>query len=126
LSLKHIAVVSGGNSGIEADLKADKVLVEKSLAHDKITIIKNVATKEVIAKDGKVAALTYEDRLSGELKQQPLVGVFVQIGCYLIVINELSSASHRAIAKIIKLLIDNCGAAAETAMHQFIAAGFTQ
>ena len=95
---KDVAVVGGGNSGIEAaldlagmvnhvtvfeflpDLKADKVLVEKAEAHSKITIIKNVATKEVIAEDGKVVALSYEDRETEEIKQQPLSGIFVQIG----------------------------------------------
>ena len=95
---KDVAVVGGGNSGIEAaldlagmvnhvtvfeflpQLKADQVLVEKALAHDKITIIKNAATKEVIAENGKVVALAYEDRDSGELKQQRLSGIFVQIG----------------------------------------------
>ena len=95
---KDVAVVGGGNSGIEAaldlagmvshvtvleflsELKADKVLVEKAEAHDKITIIKNVATKEVIAENGKVVAIAYEDRASGEIKQQPLSGIFVQIG----------------------------------------------
>jgi alkyl hydroperoxide reductase subunit F len=95
---KSVAVVGGGNSGIEAaldlagmvdhvtvfeflaELKADKVLVEKALAHKKITIIKNAATKEVIAENGKVVALAYEDRNTGEIKQQPLAGVFIQIG----------------------------------------------
>jgi alkyl hydroperoxide reductase subunit F len=95
---KDVAVVGGGNSGIEAaldlagmvnhvtvfeflpGLKADKILVEKAEAHDKITIIKNVATKEVIAKSGKVVALTYEDRETGEVKEQRLSGIFVQIG----------------------------------------------
>ena len=68
---KDVAVVGGGNSGIEAaldlagmvnhvtvfeflpELKADKVLVDKAEANDKITIIKNVATKEVVAEGGK-------------------------------------------------------------------------
>ena len=95
---KDVAVVGGGNSGIEAaldlagmvnhvtvfeflpELKADQLLVEKAQAHSKITIIKNAATKEVIAQGGKVTALAYEDRVTGELKQQPLSGVFVQIG----------------------------------------------
>jgi alkyl hydroperoxide reductase subunit F len=95
---KDVAVVGGGNSGIEAaldlagmvnhvtvfeflpGLKADKILVEKAEAHDKITIIKNVATKEVIAESGKVVALTYEDRETGEVKEQRLSGIFVQIG----------------------------------------------
>ncbi|PAJ75230.1 alkyl hydroperoxide reductase subunit F [Pseudoalteromonas sp. NBT06-2] len=95
---KDVAVVGGGNSGIEAaldlagmvnhvtvleflpELKADKVLVEKAMAHEKITIIKNAATKEVVAVKGKVAAIDYEDRITGELKRQELAGIFVQIG----------------------------------------------
>ena len=95
---KDVAVVGGGNSGIEAaldlagmvnhvtvfeflpELKADKVLVDKAEAHEKITIIKNVATKEVIAKNGSVTALDYEDRATGERKQHSLSGIFVQIG----------------------------------------------
>mgnify|MGYP000217420827 CR=1 FL=1 len=95
---KDVAVVGGGNSGIEAaldlagmvnhvtvfefltELKADKVLVEKAEAHEKITIIKNVATKEVIAENGKVVAIAYEDRSTGELKELNLSGIFVQIG----------------------------------------------
>lgn len=95
---KDVAVVGGGNSGIEAaldlagmvkhvtvfeflpELKADQVLIEKAEAHDKITIIKNVATKEVVAENGKVTALSYENRVSGELHSQDLSGIFVQIG----------------------------------------------
>ncbi len=95
---KDVAVVGGGNSGIEAALdlagmvnhvtvfeflpvlKADQVLVEKAKAHDKITIINNVATKEIIAENGKVVALAYEDRATGEIKRQDLSGIFVQIG----------------------------------------------
>jgi alkyl hydroperoxide reductase subunit F len=95
---KDVAVVGGGNSGIEAaldlagmvnhvtvfeflpELKADQVLVEKAEAHERITIIKNAATKEVIAEEGKVIALAYEDRVTEQIKQQTLSGVFVQIG----------------------------------------------
>lgn len=95
---KDVAVVGGGNSGIEAaldlvgmvnhvtvyeflpELKADKILVKKAQKHEKITIIKNAATKEIIAKNGKVVALSYKDRSTGEVKQQNLSGIFVQIG----------------------------------------------
>ena len=95
---KDVAVVGGGNSGIEAaldlagmvnhvtvfeflpELKADKVLVEKAMKHDKITITKNAATKEVVAVNGKVAAIDYQDRETGELKRKELSGIFVQIG----------------------------------------------
>ncbi|TPH13385.1 alkyl hydroperoxide reductase subunit F [Litorilituus lipolyticus] len=95
---KDVAVVGGGNSGIEAaldlagmvnhvtvfeflpELKADRVLVEKALAHEKISIIKNVATKEIVAENGSVVGLAYEDRATGEILQCDLSGVFVQIG----------------------------------------------
>jgi alkyl hydroperoxide reductase subunit F len=95
---KDIAVVGGGNSGIEAaldlagivksvtvfefmpGLKADKVLVDKAQAKDNITILKNVATKEVIASSGKVSAIDYIDRATDETKRVNLAGVFVQIG----------------------------------------------
>jgi alkyl hydroperoxide reductase subunit F len=95
---KDVAVVGGGNSGIEAaldlagmvnkvtvfeflpELKADQVLVEKAQAHEKITIIKNVATKGIIAEKGKVVGLDYIDRANNEVNRQKLAGVFVQIG----------------------------------------------
>lgn len=95
---KDVAVIGGGNSGIEAaldlagivksvkvfefmpELKADQVLVNKAEAANNIEIFKNVATKTVDATDGKVSALTYEDRATGEQYQQNLAGVFVQIG----------------------------------------------
>ncbi len=95
---KDVAVVGGGNSGIEAaldlagmvnhvtvfefmpELKADSVLIDKAEQHDKITIIKNAATKQVIAENGKVTALEYVDRETNEQHQQALSGIFVQIG----------------------------------------------
>lgn len=95
---KDVAVVGGGNSGIEAaldlagivksvtvlefapELKADSVLVKQAEARSNITILKNVATQEVLAEGGKVTALVYQDRASGENKHLPLSGVFVQIG----------------------------------------------
>ncbi|MDP7593164.1 MAG: alkyl hydroperoxide reductase subunit F [Litorilituus sp.] len=95
---KEVAVVGGGNSGIEAaldlaivvnhvtvfeflpELKADQVLIDKAQANPKITIVKSAATKEVIAQEGKVVALAYEDRNTGEIKNHNLSGIFVQIG----------------------------------------------
>jgi len=95
---KDVAVVGGGNSGIEAaldlagivksvtvfeflpELKADKVLVDQAEARDNIRIIKNAATKQIIADNGKVYALEYEDRETGEIHREDLSGVFVQIG----------------------------------------------
>jgi len=95
---KDVAVIGGGNSGIEAaldlagivksvtvfeflpDLKADKVLVEQAEARNNITIVKNAAAKQIVAEGGKVTSIEYHDRHSGEVHSKDLEGVFVQIG----------------------------------------------
>jgi alkyl hydroperoxide reductase subunit F len=95
---KDVAVIGGGNSGVEAaldlagivksvtvfeflpELKADQVLIDQINARDNIKVIKNAATKEIHAKDGKVNAIEYIDRATNEAHQQALQGVFVQIG----------------------------------------------
>lgn len=95
---KDIAVIGGGNSGVEAaidlagivksvtlfefmpDLKADKVLVNKLESLPNVKIIRNARTNRVIGDNGKVTALEYEDRSAGTLKALELDGVFVQIG----------------------------------------------
>lgn len=95
---KDVAVIGGGNSGIEAaidlagivksvtvfeflpQLKADQVLIKQAEKRDNITIIKNVATKQINATDGKVSSIEYIDRASEEVKSLDLAGVFVQIG----------------------------------------------
>jgi alkyl hydroperoxide reductase subunit F len=95
---KDVAVIGGGNSGIEAaldlagivksvtvfeflpELKADKVLIDQIEKRDNITVIKNAATKAVIADNGKVVALEYQDRATDEIRRVELAGVFVQIG----------------------------------------------
>lgn len=95
---KDIAVVGGGNSGIEAaldlagivnhvtvlefadHLKADQVLINKANAKANIDILTSVATQEIMAENGKVNALVYQDRSTGENKSLDLSAVFVQIG----------------------------------------------
>jgi len=95
---KDVAVIGGGNSGIEAaldlagivksvsvfefmpELKADQVLIDKANSKENINIFKNVATKEIKAKDGKVSAIDYIDRTTEEVRSLSLDGVFVQIG----------------------------------------------
>ena len=95
---KDVAVIGGGNSGIEAaldlagmvksvnvfefmpDLKADQVLVDKAMAKSNITIHKNVATKEITATNGKVSAIEYIDRATNTEHSLKLDGIFVQIG----------------------------------------------
>lgn len=95
---KDVAVIGGGNSGIEAaldlagivksvtvfeflpDLKADQVLIDQAESRPNIDILKNVATKEIVAENGKVTSIKYEHRDSGEVENRALDGVFVQIG----------------------------------------------
>lgn len=94
---KDIAVIGGGNSGIEAaidlagivhhvtvleflpELKADAVLQDKLKTLDNVTVLTNVATKAITG-DKHVEGLTYEDRATGETHDLTLSGVFVQIG----------------------------------------------
>lgn len=94
---KDVAVVGGGNSGIEAaidlagiakhvtvleflsELKADSVLQERLYSLPNVTVLKNVQTKEITGTDS-VNGITYIDRDSGEEQHIELAGVFVQIG----------------------------------------------
>lgn len=95
---KDIAVVGGGNSGVEAaidlagivksvtvfefmpELKADKVLVDKLLSLPNVKVIKNARTNQVIGDGTKVTAIEFENRETKELHQLKLDGIFVQIG----------------------------------------------
>ncbi|WP_342537519.1 alkyl hydroperoxide reductase subunit F [Sporosarcina sp. FSL K6-3508] len=94
---KDVAVIGGGNSGIEAaidlagivnkvtvlefasELKADSVLQERLYSLPNVTVHKNVQTKEITGTDS-VNGITYIERDSGEEKHIELAGVFVQIG----------------------------------------------
>lgn len=94
---KDVAVIGGGNSGIEAaidlagivkhvtviefapELKADSVLQDRLNSLPNATVIKNAQTKEITGTD-KVNGITYIDRATGEEHHVELQGVFVQIG----------------------------------------------
>ncbi|HHU38724.1 MAG TPA: alkyl hydroperoxide reductase subunit F [Propionibacterium sp.] len=95
---KRIAVIGGGNSGIEAAidlagvvghvsvleftdrLAADDVLLSKLASLPNVEVIRNAATTEVLGDGAQVTGLAYTDRTSGEAKQLDVNGVFVQIG----------------------------------------------
>jgi len=95
---KRVAVIGGGNSGIEAaidlagvvahvtvlefagELKADAVLQRKLKTLPNVEVILNAQTTEVNGDGARVTGLTYKDRTSGETKQVALEGIFVQIG----------------------------------------------
>lgn len=94
---KDVAVIGGGNSGIEAaidlagivkhvtvlefmpELKADAVLQERLNSLPNVTVLKNVQTKEITGTD-KVNGISYINRETEEVHHVELQGVFVQIG----------------------------------------------
>src|SRR5690625_280738 len=94
---KHVAVIGGGNSGIEAaidlagivkhvtvlefldELKADSVLQDRLYSLPNVTVIKSAQTKEITGTDS-VNGITYIERDTGTEKHIELEGVFVQIG----------------------------------------------
>ncbi|MFP7485550.1 alkyl hydroperoxide reductase subunit F [Priestia filamentosa] len=94
---KDVAVIGGGNSGIEAaidlagivkhvtvlefasELKADQVLQERLNSLPNVTVVTNAATQEITGTDN-VTGITYTDRETNEEHHVELQGVFVQIG----------------------------------------------
>jgi alkyl hydroperoxide reductase subunit F len=95
---KRVAVIGGGNSGIEAAidlagivghvtviefldvLRADEVLVRKLKSMPNVDIVMSARTTEVIGDGSKVTGLDYEDRTTGDIRHIDLDGIFVQIG----------------------------------------------
>lgn len=95
---KRVAVIGGGNSGVEAAidlaglvahvtliefdkvLRADDVLQRKLRSLPNVTIITSARTSQVKGDGKRVTGLAYEDRLSGETRELTLEGIFVQIG----------------------------------------------
>ncbi len=94
---KVVAVIGGGNAGLEAvvdlfpyasqiyllergaAIRGDAVTEEKVKAHPKVTIILNAETKEVLG-DAFVSGLRYASITSGAVSELALEGVFVEIG----------------------------------------------
>ena len=95
---KRVAVIGGGNSGVEAaidlagivaevtliefdsQLRADAVLQNKLRSLPNVRIIVSALTTEVHGDGEKVTGLSYTDRTTNELVHIPLEGIFVQIG----------------------------------------------
>jgi NADH-dependent peroxiredoxin subunit F len=95
---KRVAVIGGGNSGVEAaidlagvvahvtllefadDLKADAVLQRKLRSLPNVEIITQARTTKVNGDGAKVVGLSFEDRATGQVKDVPVEGIFVQIG----------------------------------------------
>jgi alkyl hydroperoxide reductase subunit F len=95
---KDVAVIGGGNSGVEAAidlagitrhvtliefgeaLRADAVLVNRLISLPNVKVITSAQTTEVLGDGSQVTGLRYKDRRTGEEHQVALAGVFVQIG----------------------------------------------
>ena len=95
---KRVAVIGGGNSGVEAaidlaglvehvtliefaeQLKADAVLVNKLKSLPNVTIHANAQTTDITGDGSKVNGLNYKDRATEAVHHVELAGVFVQIG----------------------------------------------
>ncbi len=95
---KRVAVIGGGNSGVEAAidlagvvahvtllefdaaLRADEVLQRKLRSLPNVRVITQAQTTEVVGDGARVQALLYTDRASGAAQRLEIEGVFVQIG----------------------------------------------
>ena len=95
---KRVAVIGGGNSGVEAaidlagivahvtllefdaKLRADAVLQAKLTSLPNVTVVTSARTTEVRGDGEKVTGLAYQARESGEMHEVALEGIFVQIG----------------------------------------------
>lgn len=95
---KDVAVIGGGNSGVEAaidlagicksvvlfefmdQLKADEVLINKLKTLPNVSVVTNAKTTGVVGNGEKVVGMKYEDRKSGDPREVQLDGIFVQIG----------------------------------------------
>ena len=95
---KRVAVIGGGNSGVEAAidlagivahvtliefdsrLRADEVLQRKLRSLPNVRIITSAQTTEVLGDGSRVTGLAYRDRVGGDAHRLELEGVFVQIG----------------------------------------------
>ena len=123
---KRIAVIGGGNSGVEAaidlagivghvtliefdsKLRADEVLQRKLRSMPNVDIVTNGQTTEILGDDARVNGLVLKDRESGEERTIELEGVFVQIG--LVPNTEWLADSGIELSKFGEIVTDEHGA----------------
>ena len=132
---KRVAVIGGGNSGVEAaidlagivghvtliefgdQLRADAVLTAKLRSLKNVVIHTQAQTTEITGVDGKVNGLIYTHRPSGESKRVELEGVFVQIG---LVPNSEWLKGTLELSRHGEIVVDNRG---QTSLPGVFAAG---
>ncbi|MCX4190914.1 alkyl hydroperoxide reductase subunit F [Methylophaga sp. OBS1] len=132
---KPVAVIGGGNSGVEAaidlagivghvtlieyngELRADAVLQKKLFSLDNVSIVTGAQTTEITGADGKVNGLVYIDRATEQKHTLDLNAVFIQIG---LVPNTDWLEDTITLSKYGEIEIDNHG---QTSMPGVFAAG---
>jgi alkyl hydroperoxide reductase subunit F len=130
-----VAVIGGGNSGVEAaidlagivghvtlieyngELRADAVLQKKLFSLDNVEVITGAQTTEITGADGKVNGLTYIDRSTEQKHTLELKAVFIQIG---LIPNTDWLKGTIDLSKFGEIEIDNHG---QTSMPGVFAAG---
>ena len=123
---KRVAVIGGGNSGVEAaidlagivghvtlvefdkELRADKVLQDKLRSMKNVDILVNAQTTEITGDGNRVNGLVYKNRASGDEHTVELEGVFVQIG--LVPNTEWLGSAGLELSKFGEIVIDDHGA----------------
>lgn len=123
---KRIAVIGGGNSGVEAaidlamivdhvtliefdtKLRADEVLQRKLRSMPNVEIVTNGQTTEILGEKGKVTCIVLKDRASGDERRIALEGVFVQIG--LVPNTEWLRETSLELSKFGEIVTDDHGA----------------
>ncbi|MCC7151202.1 MAG: FAD-dependent oxidoreductase, partial [Rubrivivax sp.] len=133
---KDVAVIGGGNSGVEAaidlagvvgsvtllefadKLRADQVLVDKLKSLHNVSVHVNAQTTAIVGDGQKMTGLHYTDRDSGATHELALAGVFVQIG--LVPNTEFLQASGVERNRFGEVIVDARGA---TSVPGIFAAG---
>jgi alkyl hydroperoxide reductase subunit F len=132
---KRVAVIGGGNSGVEAaidlagvvghvtlvefgdQLRADEVLQRKLRSLPNVNIFMSAQTTSITGDGNKVNGLVFKDRVSGEEKKVDLEGVFIQIG---LVPNTEWLKGSIELSKHGEIIVDNRG---QTSVPGVFAAG---
>jgi alkyl hydroperoxide reductase subunit F len=132
---KNVAVIGGGNSGVEAaidlagivknvvlfeynnELKADKILVDKLMSLPNIKVMTNAKTEKVLGNSEKVTGLEYTDRKTEQKNKIELDGIFVQIG---LVPNSSFAKGVLELSKYGEIIVDEKG---HTSVDGIYAAG---
>jgi alkyl hydroperoxide reductase subunit F len=133
---KDIAVIGGGNSGVEAaidlagfvkhvtllqfdtELRADAILQNKLHSLSNVTVIVDAQTTEITGENQKVNGLIYKDRATEALHSVALEGVFVQIG--LLPNTEWLKSSGMDLSKFGEIMVNDHG---QTSLSGVFAAG---